>query len=57
MRAEPRETPADLEKLFALLASDTIHPRIAERIPLEAVADAHRRLEVGGLTGKLTLCP
>lgn len=48
---------ADLEQLFALLAASKIHPRIAERIPLDAVADAHRQLEAGGLTGKIILCP
>ncbi|MEO7736182.1 MAG: medium chain dehydrogenase/reductase family protein [Kofleriaceae bacterium] len=48
---------ADLEQLFALLAADAIHPRIAKRIALDAVADAHRQLEAGGLTGKIILCP
>ena len=47
----------DLERLFDLLASGAIHPRVAERIGFEAVAEAHRRLEAGGLEGKLVLCP
>lgn len=47
----------DLEELFRLLASGTIRPRVAERIPFEDVAEAHRRLEAGGLEGKLVLCP
>jgi NADPH:quinone reductase len=47
----------DLERLFALLAGGAIHPRVAERISLDAVAEAHRRLEAGGLEGKLVLCP
>jgi NADPH:quinone reductase len=47
----------DLKRLFALLASDAIHPRIADRISLDEVADAHQRLEAGGLEGKLVLCP
>jgi NADPH:quinone reductase len=34
-----------------------IHPRVAERITFHGVADAHRRLEQGGLEGKLVLCP
>jgi NADPH:quinone reductase len=34
------------------------HPaRVAERISFDEVAEAHRRLEVGGLEGKLVLCP
>jgi NADPH:quinone reductase len=47
----------DLKHLFALLAGGAIHPRVAERIPLEKVAEAHRCLEAGGLKGKLVLCP
>jgi NADPH2:quinone reductase len=30
---------------------------VAERISFQGVADAHRRLEEGGLDGKLVLCP
>jgi NADPH:quinone reductase-like Zn-dependent oxidoreductase len=48
---------ADLERLFALLAERTIHPRVAERIGFGEVAEAHRRLEEGSLEGKLVLCP
>jgi NADPH:quinone reductase-like Zn-dependent oxidoreductase len=47
----------DLEKLCAMLAARTISPRVAERISFHGVADAHRRLEEGGLDGKLVLCP
>jgi hypothetical protein len=47
----------DLAHLFDLLASRAIAPRIAERIAFEDVADAHRRLEAGGLDGRLVLCP
>jgi NADPH:quinone reductase-like Zn-dependent oxidoreductase len=47
----------DLNHLFALLASGAIQPRVAERISLDEVAEAHRRLEAGGLEGKLVLCP
>ena len=47
----------DLSHLFSLLASGAIRPRVSERIPLEDVAEAHRRLEAGGLEGKLVLCP
>jgi NADPH:quinone reductase-like Zn-dependent oxidoreductase len=47
----------DLEVLFGLLASGAIRPRVAERIPFDAVAEAHRRLEAGGLDGRLVLCP
>lgn len=47
----------DLERLFGLLSTGAIRPRVAERIPFDEVADAHRRLEAGGLEGKLVLCP
>jgi NADPH:quinone reductase-like Zn-dependent oxidoreductase len=47
----------DLERLFGLLATGAIRPRVAERISFDEVAEAHRRLETGGLDGKLVLCP
>jgi NADPH:quinone reductase len=47
----------DLERLFELLATRAITPRVAERISFGQVAHAHRRLEVGGLMGKLVLVP
>ena len=47
----------DLAYLFELLRERRIEPKIAERIAFEQVADAHRRLEAGGLEGKLVLCP
>ena len=58
MRARhPAWFKADLERLFGLLASGAIRPRVAGRISFDEVADAHRRLEAGGLQGKLVLCP
>jgi NADPH:quinone reductase len=47
----------DLERLFGLLATRAIQPRVSERISFDEVAEAHRRLEAGGLEGKLVLCP
>jgi len=47
----------DLERLFGLLASGAIRPCVASRISFAEVAEAHRRLEGGGLAGKLVLCP
>jgi len=58
MRAQhPAWFREDLERLFGLLASGAIRPRVAERISFDEVAEAHRRLEAGGLEGKLVLCP
>jgi NADPH:quinone reductase len=47
----------DLERLLDLLARGAIRPRVAERISFAEVAEAHRRIEAGGLEGKLVLCP
>jgi NADPH:quinone reductase-like Zn-dependent oxidoreductase len=47
----------DLERLFGLLATCAVRPSVAERLSFDEVAEAHRRLEAGGLEGKLVLCP
>ena len=58
MRAQhPTWFREDLERLFGLLAIGAIRPRVAERIAFVEVAQAHHRIEVGGLDGKLVLCP
>jgi NADPH:quinone reductase len=58
MRAQhPAWFREDLERLLGLLATRAIRPRVAERIAFDEVAEAHRRLEAGGLEGKLVLCP
>jgi len=58
MRAQhPAWFREDLERLFGLLASGAIRPRIADRVSFDGVAEAHRRIEAGGLDGKLVLCP
>jgi NADPH2:quinone reductase len=58
MRARhPAWFKEDLERLFGLLATGAIRPRVAKRISFDEVAEAHRRLEAGGLEGKLVLCP
>lgn len=58
MRARhPAWFKEDLERLFGLLATGTVRPRVADRISFDEVPEAHRRLEAGGLEGKLVLCP
>lgn len=47
----------DLVRLFDLLATGKIRPRVAERISFDEVADAHRRIEADFLAGKIVLCP
>lgn len=48
---------ADLGQLLGMLKRGEIKPRVAERIALDAVADAHTRIERGGLDGKIVLVP
>jgi NADPH2:quinone reductase len=58
MRAQhPDWFREDLGRLFDLLAAGAIRPRVARRVSFDEVVDAHRRLEAGGLDGKLVLCP
>jgi NADPH:quinone reductase-like Zn-dependent oxidoreductase len=58
MRAlHPAWFKEDLARLFGLLATRAIQPRVAERIGFDEVSEAHRRIEAGGLGGKLVLCP
>jgi len=58
MRAfHPSWFKQDLEQLLGMLAAGEIRPRVAEKISFDEVAEAHRRLEAGGLDGKLVLCP
>jgi NADPH2:quinone reductase len=45
----------DLPQLFALVAAGKLRPRIADVLPLFAVREAQRRLEAGGVEGKLVL--
>lgn len=47
----------DLAYLLELLSEGRIKPKVAERISFADVPNAHRRLETGGLEGKLVLCP
>lgn len=58
MRARhPDRFKEDLGRLFWLLETGAIRPRVAERISFDQIVEAHRRVEEGGLEGKLVLCP
>ena len=48
---------ADLAELLALARRGAIRPRISERIGFDEVVEAHRRLERGGVEGKIILVP
>jgi NADPH:quinone reductase len=54
-RRDKRPLKEDLPKLFELLASREIQPRIAAKLPLLAGREAERLLEAGGLAGKIVL--
>jgi NADPH:quinone reductase len=56
-KAHPQWFQEDLGTLFALIASGKLSPRIAQRLRFDDVADAHRKLEAGGLDGKLVIDP
>jgi NADPH2:quinone reductase len=54
-RKDKTSLKEDLAKLFVLLADRKIQPKIAARLPLLAGVDAQRRLESGGVVGKIVL--
>lgn len=54
-KAHPDWNRETLSGLLDLLATQQIRPVVADRIPLTAAADAHRRLERGGVGGKIVL--
>ena len=43
------------EQIWPLFADGRVRPVVAERFPMDRAADAHRRLEAGGVVGKLLL--
>jgi acryloyl-coenzyme A reductase len=50
-------TRDDLEQVFSWVAEGKVTPMLDEVLPLSAAADAHRRLESKGVTGRLVLSP
>lgn len=56
-RRHPAAFSDDLTALLDGLSRGTIRPRVAERLTLSEVGPAHRRLEAGGIQGKLVLDP
>jgi D-arabinose 1-dehydrogenase-like Zn-dependent alcohol dehydrogenase len=48
---------ADLTRVLAWVAEGRLTPALAERLPLERAADAHRMLEEKAVTGRLVLEP
>jgi len=50
-------TRKELEEAFELIRSGAVKPWVAEVLPLRDAAQAHRRLEERGVTGRLVLRP
>ncbi len=50
-------TKRELEEAFELIRSGAVKPWVAEVLPLRDAAQAHRRLEERGVTGRLVLRP
>lgn len=48
-------TPDELATAVSMVAGGGLEPRIAATFPLEAAADAHRRLEARGTVGRVVL--
>ena len=47
----------DLIGLFEQLRQGAVDPEVAQVVGLDELTEAHRRLEEGGLNGKLVLDP
>lgn len=54
-RKDKRPSKEDLAKLFGLLRTKQVQPRVAARLPLLAGREAERLLEAGGVNGKIVL--
>jgi len=52
-----RNDSAQLRELTALVEQGRLTLRVADTLPLAEVAEAHRRVEKGGLRGRLVLVP
>jgi 2-desacetyl-2-hydroxyethyl bacteriochlorophyllide A dehydrogenase len=50
-------TREELRRCLHLLAQGTIRAVVDDSLPLTQAAEAHRRLEAGGVSGRLTLVP
>ena len=51
----PRQRPADLERLTALIEAGTVTPSIGATYPLDQVPEAMRHLESGKARGKIVI--
>jgi NADPH:quinone reductase-like Zn-dependent oxidoreductase len=54
-KKHPQWFPEDLARLLAMLGDKSIHPVIAERLPLRDAGHAHELLEQASVSGKIVL--
>jgi len=57
IRGSAGSNRSDLEQVLQWTAAGVIRPALAEVLPLDAAADAHRRLEAKDVVGRLVLAP
>ena len=55
MVTDHRDNTAAIRQAIELAANGIIRPRVAQRLPMEQAADAHRLVEKGGLRGRVVL--
>lgn len=51
----PQEFKDDVQALFELLKAGKLKPAVADRLPLEQAAEAHRRIDKAEVLGKIVL--
>ena len=51
----PEQFKADVQALFTLLSEGKLKPAVADRLPLEQAAEAHRRIDKADVLGKIVL--
>jgi NADPH:quinone reductase-like Zn-dependent oxidoreductase len=56
-KKDPAAFREDLEQLFRWLSEGVIEPAVAHRIKLDEVGAYHRKIEEGGLSGKVVALP
>jgi NADPH:quinone reductase-like Zn-dependent oxidoreductase len=56
-RRKPQRIRDNLDSLVSGLQSGNLRPLIAELVPLDRAADAHRLIEHGNVLGKILLVP
>lgn len=56
-KAYPEQFAEDMAKLLNCLKEGRIKPVVADRLPLSAAEEVHRRIDKGGLGGKVVLLP